>query len=225
MFYFTGELLCGMFYAGMFKAFRCGGFPQKITYNFVAAIFATIFISMTTKMLFLTPDTFDNDYPYLMYTNTGYFGFDILYIITSVNKGIFHCAVMYHHIFAIAVMYLSPYQYHGYIMIYIGEISNLVSFFTYHYLQRKDTLNTQGLEWLQFFKRLQRYWYGVFRVGVMTALLVILYGFAPPGHYGYAPYHFALPIYLMGLIWTLLLWRKKRDLTEVTSKTQIKMIT
>ena len=204
----TRQLLSAVCFAGLYKAFRFAGQPPKVTYNLVSAVFATSMIATVSGML-LDDDPFDDHhrYAYFVSLTGGYFGFDLVYILLCVKKDLFHFALMYHHLAAIMIANVDPLQYYGYLIIFVGEISNLMSFLVYHLIQFKDTLAPSAKAWLERMKRLQLLWYGVWRVVVFTGLVVKFYVFTPPGDYGVWPWNAVMPVYVMGLIWTVQLWR------------------
>ena len=203
---YSGQLLFTMCFGLLFKAIRLAGWPPKVTYNAVAGVFMVGIIKLGCEML-LVGDPFDHRYTYFMWATSGYFLFDLMYILCCVNKNIFYMLLIYHHLAAIMIVNVDPQQYYGHLIIFVGELSNLVSVPTYHLLQIKDTLTPTGKAWLVLCKWLHKVWYGIFRVGVFTVLAAWFYFFTPPGDYGYTPWNAVMPVYVMGLVWTISLWR------------------
>ena len=209
---YSGQLLYAMCFGLLYKAIRLTGQPPKITYNGIAGVFMIGVIKLGYEMLIFR-DPFDHRYTYFMWATSGYFLFDLVYILFCVKKTVFHFALIYHHLAAIMIVNMNPKQYYGHLIIFVGELSNLVSVPTYHLLQIKDTLTPTGKAYLVRLKWVQKCWYGIFRVVVFTGLVVKFYMFTPPGDYGYTPFNLMMPVYLMGLGWTYTLWcgGSKRD--------------
>lgn len=208
---YSNHMLPAMYFvcfAGLCRAFRLAGQSPKLTYNLVSAVFTTSVIATLSGILVEdNPSHHTDQYRYFVSLTTGYFAYDLIYIVFCLKKSLFHLALMYHHLAAIMIVNVDPLQYYGYIIIFVGEVSNLVSFPIYHLIQFKDTLAPSGIAWLARLKTLQLVWYGIWRVVVFTGLVVKLYMFTPPGDYGLWPYNALIPVYVMGLVWTVKLWQ------------------
>lgn len=201
----SGQLLSAACFAGLYHALRRCGVPPKITYNGVCGVFALSVIPVAGAVVLLRDHA---RHAHFVWLTGGYFLFDLLYIIFCVKKNLFYMLLMYHHLAAIMITNVDPAQYSGPLIILVGELSNLISFPVYYLIQVKDTLTPTGKAWLVLFKYIQKWWYGVFRVGVFTGLAVKFYVFTPPGDYGMWPFHAVTLVYGMGLVWTVSLWRQ-----------------
>ena len=87
-----------------------------------------------------------------------------------------------------------------------GELSNLPSYFVYHYLHNKIKYPQS----LHFWTNIQKYVYASIRVPVISLLVVKMWNKAP----NKKPVLIVSPVYLMGLIWTMKILRKKSTIEK-----------
>ena len=103
---------------------------KKLAMNYTALTHAT---SASIIWLFGTP--------IMMICNSGgYFLFDIYYLLKNRELNLTHSLYYYHHIASLYYMSLSPLKYNWFNILGVGELSNLPTYFVYHYLNNIELL-------------------------------------------------------------------------------------
>ena len=106
---------------------------------------------------------------------------------------------LYHHLATCFILRYPPNLYYTDQMLFWGELSNIPSYFVYHYLHSAPTSQK-----LQRWKKVQKIVYGGIRVPILTWLTMTLWYKAPSKF----PLLFVTPVYFMGLAWTIKLLKK-----------------
>ena len=169
---------------------------SKNSRNIVGFIHA--FLSCLLNLIYML--TWNSLFNQLSLLSTlGYFLYDIIQIIYLDKKDVLRIALIYHHLASIYII-LNDYIFlYSYLILFIGELSNLPSYFVYYYIQNDPTSNN-----LKLWKEIQIILYGFLRIPVMTLALIYLYL-----HLDFTDqrilslFYVASPVYLMGLIWTV----------------------
>lgn len=125
--------------------------------------------------------------------STGYFFYDMssILIYDKINK--MKMMYLYHHLIASYIISLPPSMYYGDRVLFWGELSNIPSYFVYHYLHSAP----QQIK-LQWWLAVQKVVYGGIRVPVITWLTYNIWNNAPDK----LPVLLAMPVYFMGLVAT-----------------------
>lgn len=124
----------------------------------------------------------------------GYFLFDIGYILTREKITPHRIFFLYHHFAAIYFIQQDEKIYKTVILLFFAEISNIPMFLISHYKDDKKKL--------AYWKGVQKYLYFLVRVPVFTWILLANYGSIEKK----LPIKLMLPIYFIGLAYTLYLW-------------------
>mgnify|MGYP000005114212 FL=1 len=131
--------------------------------------------------------------------STGYFLYDMYFMLMYEKMDKVRLAYMYHHLASCFILQYPPELYYGDRMLFWGELSNIPSYFVYHYLRVAPASQK-----LQRWKKVQKIVYGGIRVPILTWLTMTLWYKAPSK----LPLLFVTPVYFMGLAWTMKLLKK-----------------
>jgi hypothetical protein len=131
--------------------------------------------------------------------STGYFLYDMYFMLMYEKMDKVRLAYMYHHLASCFILQYPPELYYGDRMLFWGELSNIPSYFVYHYLRVAPASQK-----LQRWKKVQKIVYGGIRVPILTWLTMTLWYKAP----NKLPLLFVTPVYFMGLAWTMKLLKK-----------------
>ncbi len=144
--------------------------------------------------------SFHPDLFYLMTTvSSGYFLFDFFYILKYDPITTFNMVFLYHHLVALYILNKGP-EYQIYKILFWAELSNIPMYIVYHYLKT----DPQGQK-VQIWKQIQKYSYLIIRIPIL-------------GYYSYQayflsddkiPFYICLPVYLMGIAWSAILFNQK----------------
>ena len=149
---------------------------------------------------------------YIKYNTCGYFFYDVLTIIKNRQFSKSNIIMIYHHVIASVYFLNTTNGSYWYLLLWYGEMSNIPSQFVYHYLQREK----QGINHtvkLIILKSVQLYVYGFLRV-----IIISYYMFYEFQHVYYSEpnngdiyYYLTIPVYIMGLLWSGVLYKKSRQ--------------
>lgn len=142
----------------------------------------------------------------------GYFIYDLYYILNFDKLNFLRYCFIYHHLGAMYIIYNSYLLNSVPIILLVGELSNIPSYYIYHNLHLNNkTVETE--KEIITYKNIQKYLYGFLRVPVMSYLMydIVSNLFKSTDHFISPPYLGLLfagfPIYLMGLGWTYQLFK------------------
>jgi len=166
-------------------------FSKKLSSNYVSLTHASGAIILAALYKLYKKEQI---YRSLKLWSSGYFIADSLTMITSGKMNIMTMAYLYHHFAATYILHQNPTIYMAPDWMLWGELSNIPTYFVYHYLHRKVPAHKQLLMW----KQIQKIVYTGIRVGLVSKLAVK--ALRKPKNK--KPVLVILPIYLMGLIWT-----------------------
>jgi len=163
---------------------------SKISRNYVALSHAITAFTLTglyqiVHLKFL--------YEMMSILSTGYFLFDLYYIISFENINFLRLLFIYHHLSSIYILTYEP-DCLVYKIIFWAEISNIPTYIVYHLIKTKPTSET-----LKRWKTIQKIVYTIVRIPILGYY----------SHYIYlniedkTPFFIGFPVYLMGIIWTL----------------------
>jgi hypothetical protein len=131
--------------------------------------------------------------------STGYFLYDIYFMLMYEKMDKMRMGYIYHHLATCFILQYSPKLYYGDQMLFWGELSNIPTYFVYHYLHTVPA--SQKLKW---WKKVQKIVYGGIRVPILTWLTMTIWHKAPSKF----PLLVVTPVYFMGLAWTMTLLKK-----------------
>lgn len=173
-------------------------YNYKISNNFTSLIHASGSTILSLRYLLLKND---KNYTNLISYSSSFFAYDILFLLRNWENKTINYAYFYHHLASIYLMYQNPSIYKGGHFLFLGELSNIPSYFVYYYKKKpgKEKL-VKKLKWIQFFL------YSFIRVPIVTLLLKDIY--FTNKRVNYTPLIVGTPIYFMGLIWTKKLYNK-----------------
>jgi hypothetical protein len=131
--------------------------------------------------------------------STGYFLYDVYFMLMYEKISKLNLAYIYHHLSLSYLIRFPPALFYTDQLLFWGELSNIPSYFVYHYLHSKP-LSPKLVWWTT----MQKIIYGGIRVPVLTWVTMRVCQKAP----NKLPVLIALPVYFMGLAWTMKLLKK-----------------
>ena len=149
---------------------------------------------------------------YIKYNTCGYFFYDALTIIKNRQFSKYNIIMIYHHVIASVYFLNTTNGSYWYLLLWYGEMSNIPSQFVYHYLQREK----QGINHtvkLIILKSVQLYVYGFLRVIIISYYMFYEFQhvyYSEP-NYGDIYYYLTIPVYIMGLLWSGVLYKKSKQ--------------
>jgi len=173
----------------------------KLARNATACSHAIIATVLAGGCLLTDSTRFDGAYNFLKLFSTGYFLYDINYILRKDKLTLTRWAWLYHHVVTIGYLHQDPKIYKAHHVMFWGELSNIPSYFVYYYLQKKMT-NTQKFKiWVL----IQKILYGGIRLPILGNLTYDTITTVADRR----PIYTVLPVYLMGLFWTANLLKQR----------------
>jgi hypothetical protein len=172
-------------------------YNKKLASNYISFAHASGAVMLATMYKLYQTEKL---YHCLKLWSSGYFIADSLSMIKTEKFNILNLAYLYHHISATYFLHQDPSQYMNMDVMLWGELSNLPSYFVYHYLHNKIKYPQS----LHFWTNIQKYVYASIRVPVISLLAIKMWNKAP----NKKPVLIVSPVYLMGLIWTMKILRK-----------------
>ena len=195
----TGDIILSFFKYTMLNQFLQRIQSKKLAMN------STAFIQATTSSLLLLYGKSNQ----LRVNTSGYFLFDLLYLLTQREINFLHSTYYYHHLAAIYYMSLDPTQFNWFYIIGVGEVSNIPNYIVYYYLKTQPKAHKKiqptVLEKklhnnkLQFWKTVQKFWFSGIRVIVGSYLTYK--ELSQPNHI--KPLLPVIPLYFLGIAWSL----------------------
>lgn len=168
---------------------------RKLSRNWTCFIHAICSILFSLNFML---DKNDDNYSLMENVSCGYFLFDFIYIIRYDKITILSYAYLYHHIASIYIL-LTGREYYVYKILFWAELSNIPSYIVYHHLKIKDNS-------VLFWKNIQKMMYIIIRIPVLGYLTFDIIQKVDNKY----PIYFCLPVYLMGIIWSLILLNDKK---------------
>lgn len=175
-------------------------YNRKMSNNFTSLTHATGSTLLAWRYL-LDTKNMDNYYNLISYSSA-YFIYDLLYLIQYWEPKPLNYAYIYHHLSSLYIIHQNPQIYYGGHILFLGELSNIPSYFVYYYQKQPNKQNlVKKLKYLQFFL------YSFIRVPLMTKLIKDIY-YNSQNTGNYTTLLVGTPVYLLGLIWTKKLFSK-----------------
>jgi len=173
-------------------------YSKKLSSNYVSLTHASGAIILAALYKLYKKD---HMYRSLKLWSSGYFIADSLTMIASGRMNIMTMAYLYHHFAATYILHQNPAIYMAADWMLWGELSNIPTYFVYHYLHSKVPADKQLLMW----KQIQKFVYTGIRMGLISKLAVKAW--RKPRNK--KPVLVVFPIYLMGLMWTAKILQQK----------------
>lgn len=148
---------------------------------------------------------FSNQMYYIVKTvSSGYFTYDMLYILKNGKRSFLNAVYLYHHLATLYIIHKNPDVYRAGDILFWGELSNIPMYFVYYYMKNKIYSDKHNKINLSFWKKIQVYMYGIIRWPILSYLTYsTLKKVDNP-----RPIYVVLPIYFMGIFWTINLFKK-----------------
>jgi hypothetical protein len=167
--------------------------------NFTALAHATGCTILAGRYL-LNQNTYN--YDTLTSYSSAYFVYDLLFLLRYWKAKPLNYAYVYHHFAALYLMHQNPVLYKGGHILFLGELSNIPSYFVYYYQKQPNNQSlVKKLKYLQFFL------YAGIRVPLIGNLLKNVY-YASVLTNNYIPLIVGSPVFFMGLFWSKKLFDK-----------------
>tara|TARA_Y100000817_G_scaffold280962_1_gene245311 strand:+ start:527 stop:1117 length:591 start_codon:yes stop_codon:yes gene_type:complete len=131
--------------------------------------------------------------------STGYFLYDIYFTLMYEKLNKIRLAYIYHHLATSYFITFPPKQYFSDEVLFWGELSNIPSYFVYHYLHTKSNPK-ELMKW----KNIQKFVYTAIRIPILTGFMVKGLLRSPDK----LPVLTMTPVYFMGLAWAMKLLKK-----------------
>jgi len=171
-----------------------------VSRNFVSALHATGAVALAGITLYTGFDKYALNAARIW--TSGYFIYDSIFMLKYDKHSVMRSAYLYHHLASTYLIQLDPAKYYGMHAIFWGELSNLPTYLVYHYLKTNPVHPK-----LSRYKSLQRYMYSFIRLPVVGYYLTKAYYGNQVNDRG--PIKSIIPIYLMGIIWSMKLFSQK----------------
>ena len=201
----TGDIILSFFKYTMLNQFLQRVQNKKLAMNSTALIQAT-----TSSFIWLYGTSRQ-----LRVNTSGYFLFDLLYLLTQREINFLHSTYYYHHLASIYYMSLDPNKFNWFYIMGVGEISNIPNYIVYYYLKSlpkahkkiQPTVLEKKLhnDKLEFWKTVQKFWFSGIRVIVGSYLTYK--ELSQPNHFKtLLP---VIPLYFLGIAWSLNMHKPK----------------
>ena len=174
-------------------------FNKKNARNFVAGIHA--FTSVILNSSYLLTNNLILNHLSLNFS-IGYFLYDSYYIIRFDKRKFLNYCYLYHHFASLYLIYNHNNFDYIHQIILLGELSNLPSYFIYHYLH-SDKITEEIQNKITLFKGIQKVLYTLIRIPVMSYVLKnLITTLDMKNSKIISMCGIALPVYFMGLFWS-----------------------
>jgi len=174
-------------------------YSKNMANNFTALAHATGCTILAGRYL-LNQNTYN--YDTLTSYSSAYFVYDLLFLLRYWKAKPLNYAYVYHHFAALYLMHQNPVLYKGGHILFLGELSNIPSYFVYYYQKQPNNQSlVKKLKYLQFFL------YAGIRVPLIGNLLKNVY-YASVLTNNYIPLIVGSPVFFMGLFWSKKLFDK-----------------
>lgn len=172
---------------------------QKMSNNFTALTHATGCTILAGRYLI---DKTDNNYNALTAFSSGYFIYDLFFLLKYWKPKTLNYAYLYHHMASLYLMHQNPILFKGAHILFFGELSNIPTYLVYYFQKQPNKQKlVKKLKYLQFFL------YTGIRIPIIGKILEdVYYNSKETGNY--LPLIVGSPVFLMGLIWSKKLFDK-----------------
>ena len=176
--------------------------------NFTALTHASLTVlgagSYLLSKFYGDPTLSDTLYYSVQSISTGYFIYDMLYIAKNGKRSFLNAVYLYHHLATLYIIHKNPEVYRAGDILFWGELSNIPMYFVYYYMKNKLHSEKHNNMNLALWKKIQAYMYGIIRWPILSYLTyTTLKKVEDP-----RPIYVVLPVYFMGIFWTINLFKK-----------------
>jgi len=140
--------------------------------------------------------SFTHNDKHLQWFSSSYFVYDFIQMAISNKINIMKLAYMIHHLSGIYLLLQDPSEVPIREILFWGELSNLPSYPLYYYLHKNTTLYKNRI---LFFQIIQQLLYCSIRIPILTQKLIVYLLTINTYKHLFA----IIPVYLMGIIWSL----------------------
>lgn len=193
---FTGFNLLHRYFINNWK------FNQSMANNFTAFTHASLSVLGAGSYLLsrhLELPCADNLYSACSIVSTGYFSYDILHIITHGKRSKLNLFYLYHHLASTYLIQHDPVIYRCAEVLFWGELSNLPMYMVYYHIKSKSHNSITN-----FWKRVQAIGYSAIRLPILS---YVTYDALRNAENKF-PIYTCLPVYFMGIFWSVNLCTK-----------------
>jgi hypothetical protein len=148
----------------------------------------------------------------------GYFAFDTINLLSKGNYKFTDFIFLYHHIASHWYISFDPLKYQWPYILTWAEISNLPGYIVYYNIQKdKERKLWKGYKSIntKYWLRIQMFFYMFIRIFILA-----YYGFKELNGPNPKPLYFCAPVYLLGLIWTYVIYRQNQTFALQPSSTK-----
>ena len=174
-------------------------YNKKNARNMVSFIHASSVVFLIFLYILTNYNLFLN---FALNFSIGYFLFDIYYIIMYDKLNFLRYCYIYHHLGSMYIINNNNFFGNAHLFLLVGELSNIPSYFIYHYLHL-DYKTEETEKKVIFYKKIQKYIYAIIRIPIISYITYnTLIQLDPNSYIYYGIILSGVPIYLMGLIWS-----------------------
>ena len=185
----------GIFTAVHYFLREKGCLPHSISNNIVAGTHALTSVLGGGLYLYTqSPSTWN----IVSSISSGYFSYDMSYILFSGKRSLLNYLYLYHHFASIYLINHDPTIYLGGDVLFWAELSNLPTYVVYYHIKNKSSQKT-----LLFWKKIQIATYSAIRLPILT--YITYKGLTTVEDRN--PIYVAMPVYFMGILWIGNLYR------------------
>ena len=170
--------------------------------NFTALTHASLSVvgagSYLLSRYFETPNS-DDLYTICRIISTGYFSYDMLHILMYGKRTKLNLLYLYHHFASIYLLNHNPVMYRCGEVLFWGELSNLPMYMVYYHIKSKSDKSITN-----FWKKTQAVGYAAIRWPVLS---YVTYDALVNAEDRF-PIYVGLPVYFMGIFWSINLCKK-----------------
>ena len=159
---------------------------KKLSRNWTCFFHAFISVLLSLNVIL---DQNSSNYLLLENFSSGYFLYDSVYIMIYDKKSLSSYLYLYHHLVSIYIIVKGK-EYFIEQILFWAELSNIPSYFVYHFLKMNDN---RSIIW----KKIQQIMYIVIRIPILGYLSINIFNNVEDK----LPVYFCLPVYLMGIIY------------------------
>lgn len=141
----------------------------------------------------------ENLYKVCRIVSTGYFSYDIVHIITHGKRTKLNLLYLYHHLASTYLIQQNPVIYRCAEVLFWGELSNLPMYMVYYHIKSKSNKAI-----IDFWKTTQAVGYTAIRLPILS---YVTYD-ALSNVEDRFPIYTCLPVYFMGIFWSINLCKK-----------------
>lgn len=178
-----------------------GNNPMSNNFTSLSHALTSVITTFIFILLELTDySSTDNMYETIRSITTGYFMYDVSYIITSKKIDVYQLFFIYHHLASVYFLSCNYILYNTIYLLFWAELSNIPMFLVYYHRENNNRKS------LMFWEQVYMCVYGLIRVPIIFIIMLKTLTRVDD----FSPVYVMLPIYGVGLYWTCILFNKLR---------------